>query len=215
MTVDDHKPSPWCYQKGCRRPECTAANTLACKKHRISRARNGAKFVHGAPVGGYLAVPASEVGWMLKDLHRTFSWRRLSEICGIDGSRLSEIAGGKRKRVYPSTVATITRTWSDWCGPSVRDDRRYPAGPLLRLLYVTYANRNSDCEQNEWVSAAARAAADVGPNLSKSYDRQLHRAMHDGFTVDQCEFWCCKVLGTVPVLVWPDYGQPEDVEETA
>lgn len=62
MTTAVHEPSRACYLRGCRRPECCAANNRYLKHYRLDRARTGNRRTDAAPVAKRVRELAA-AGW--------------------------------------------------------------------------------------------------------------------------------------------------------
>lgn len=92
-----------CYLRGCRRPECVAANAAYCKRYRVDRYSNGPRRVPAQPYIKLAARYAAH-GW---------SHFQMAELAGCSETVFFDLLNGKSARLNPKTAKQLDQMPAD------------------------------------------------------------------------------------------------------
>lgn len=83
-----------CYLRGCRRPECSAANYRYMSRYRLDRERGKQRYVDATPTADHVRV-LLDAGWNL---------RQIGDAAGCAHRVIADLAHRRQTTVKPSTA---------------------------------------------------------------------------------------------------------------
>ncbi|MEU2789083.1 hypothetical protein [Streptomyces sp. NPDC007100] len=157
-----------CYLRGCRRPECIAANKRYCKTADLRRHREGPRRIDGTDAANHLRRLIDEEGW---------TQIGIADTLGISRDTVGGLASGRNKTCRREDARRILAFQPDFDAerPSPRVDIVGSTRRLQALAVLGHALYDVSAETGVSYAVIRRILRGEGRYTSKDFAARIRR----------------------------------------